>query len=303
MKKAMLVMGCLWSLNALACDFCSVYLGIQPNDNRHSIRLSFRSMTVGGEMPVYFSGPKHLDGFEGRLREYYEGIQLGAQVYVKQRWRLSGQISYQSNHRFLNRTLAERASGPGDLYLQGEYLLSATQSDGERPRLLHRVFGGLGVFIPTGLTTVTSGKELVDLDLQPGSGAFAVTLTAEATVSINKWGLVLRGYALGYESRIGGKHGNALNLQASVFRQIVLNEEWMLLALTGTNSEWRQRDRHADEALENTGGNQTLASAGAGIRYKTLELSGSYEWPALNGLNENQAPVLRNWRVETRFYF
>lgn len=159
-------------------------------------------MTVGAQMPVWNSGPKHLENFDGRLREYYEGIQLGAQVYLRQRWRVSGQFSYQSNYRFLNRKLDEQASGPGDLFLQGEYLLSATKGDDKSPFMLHRVFAALGVFIPTGVTDIRQGKHLVDADLQPGSGAYALIASADATLSVGQWGLAVRAFALQHENRV-----------------------------------------------------------------------------------------------------
>lgn len=73
--------------------------------------------------------------------------------------------------------------------------------------------------------------------------------------------------------------------------------------MMGTNGEWKERDKESGEEQTHTGGAQILVSAGGGLRYKTLELNGAFEWPMVNRLNENQPPVRRNWRVETRIYF
>lgn len=158
----------------LACDLCTVYLGIQPNDFKHSFQLRHRhrlfksdyinqgafSTRVNNQRVKTKGIDKHAGeatdeigaGEKYTYAEAYNSYDLAANIYLSQRWQLNGSISFSDNYIKQNDSIVDNVGGIGDLKLLVRYTLVNTkqQEDSSSNDFTHRLNLGAGISLPTG---------------------------------------------------------------------------------------------------------------------------------------------------------
>lgn len=187
-KKWIVVLIIILSYNStFACDLCTVYLGIQPNDFtnsfavRHRYRL-FKSEYVSypeytqriskqrigkGEINDKHTGEPTDEVSWGQPYTYsetYNSYDLVANFYLAPRLQLNGSINFSDNFLKQNDSIIANVGGVGDLNLIAKYQLfntSAAEDTMTKNKFIHRVTIGAGVSLPTGSYNKYTVKDFV----------------------------------------------------------------------------------------------------------------------------------------------
>ena len=158
-----------------ACDLCSVYIGIQPQDFKSSFGLRYRyrlfeervSITASQTTNINHSARiktnnyntiNHLDEETISDNDYlyveqYNSIDLVANVFFGKKLNVLITNSFSDNYIYHNDSIVDNVSGFGDLNLITNYRIVNTKISSDslaKDKFLHRLTIGLGVELPTG---------------------------------------------------------------------------------------------------------------------------------------------------------
>ncbi len=198
--------------SAVACDLCTVYLGIQPNDFKSSFTLRHRYRLFQSDYinQANFTTRVNNQRIKGKINdkhggeatdaigngerftyaESYNSYDVVLNFYLSNKWQLNSSINFSDNYIKQNDSIIDNVAGIGDLKVLAKYTLynSAFTEDTTNNRLIHRVNIGGGVSLPTGkynkysvvgfvtefTTTNIIGSPEMELDphLQAGTGSY-----------------------------------------------------------------------------------------------------------------------------------
>ena len=161
---------------SFACDLCTIYLGIQPNDFknsfsvRHRYRLFERDFTKNSMLSFTPSGQrsikgeinnKHngaapsnlLDGETYRYTEKYNSYDVAVNFFLSTKFQLNGSINFSDNYVIQNDSIIDNIGGIGDFNLILKYQIfnSIKKKDTVKSqKIIHRLNLGAGITLPTG---------------------------------------------------------------------------------------------------------------------------------------------------------
>lgn len=161
--------------SAFACDLCTVYLGIQPNDLKNSFQIRHRyrlfksdyinqsnfstrvsNQRVKGKINNKHAGDATSDigtGEKYTYAEAYNSYDVAVNFFVAKKWQLNGSINFSDNYIKQNDSIVDNVGGIGDLKLLVRYTLynsSKSEDSTTTNRLIHRINLGGGISLPTG---------------------------------------------------------------------------------------------------------------------------------------------------------
>lgn len=164
-----------------ACDLCTVYLGIQPNDFKNSFAvrhryrlferdfLSTNSSTINNKKRLSNKGfsSKHAGietddipvGESHNYKEAYNSYDLVANFYLGTKFQLNSSISFSDNYVYEDDSITNTVGGIGDLNLILKYQIynSIEKEDtSNKKAIVQRISAGFGVSLPTGNYNKTS---------------------------------------------------------------------------------------------------------------------------------------------------
>ena len=227
MQKRWIVVLIILACNSiLACDLCTVYLGIQPNDftNSFAVRHRYRlfksdyvsyplyttrisTQRVGkGEIKDKHAGEPTDDVSWGQPYTYsetYNSYDLVANFYITNRLQLNGSINFSDNFIKQNDSILANVGGMGDLNLLAKYQLfntSAAEDSVIHDKAIHRVTVGTGVSLPTGKFNKYTVKDFVT-EFKPNAiiGSAEMELDPHIQAGTGSFGyLILAEYLLKY---------------------------------------------------------------------------------------------------------
>lgn len=214
--------------SVLACDLCTVYLGIQPNDfnNSFAVRHRYRlfqsdyvsyplyttrvsTQRVGkGEIKNKHAGEPTDDVQWGQPYTYsetYNSYDLVANFYLTNRLQLNTSINFSDNFIKQNDSIMANVGGVGDLNIISKYQLfntSALEDTMTKNKLIHRITIGAGVSLPTGKYNKFTVRDFVT-EFKPNSiiGSAEMELDPHIQPGTGSFGyLFLAEYLLKYNS-------------------------------------------------------------------------------------------------------
>lgn len=176
MKKIIpLMISLLCATEILACDLCSIYIGIEPKDYKNSFGVRYRyrifesdfqlnSPTTNLKMisPTNRKGintDKHLgesvyeqsEDKKFTYTETFTSYDVYANFYLNQRLQLNVSTYFADNYTYKNDSILENISGIGDINITAVYqLYNTTRTSDSTRKLVHRLNFGMGIFLPTG---------------------------------------------------------------------------------------------------------------------------------------------------------
>ena len=285
--KIILTLG-LWAMGGwlMACDVCSMYQSITPQDNQHSVGLRYRSRSMSGtylySLPA--AGPKHIDHLQlqqsADVKEIYNVLELRVRVQLKPRIVVGAIMPYHNHYRSIDGITSADVFGLGDPTLFAQYLLLGSSPDGDESTAVHRLTVGGGMKLPLGRTDLSYDEEVVDLDMQPGTGSLDGQLSAQYRFLKKAW---FGGASLGYR-----RNGQAKDFDYQYGESLSLNLEWHLIISAGSlklapklggYGEWMAPDREQSELSDNTGGSVVYATCGAKLWRNRWFLEVDYQKP------------------------
>jgi hypothetical protein len=162
----------------LACDLCSVYIGIQPNDFKNSFGLRYRyrlfedqftfnsstqTLSNNKSKRIEINNPvsiNHIDeeylGADGKdfyYKEQYNSYDLILNIALGKRVNLLISNSFSDNYVYKNDSIIDNISGVGDMQVIINHKLFYTKVSNDslaKNRFLHRLTIGAGIELPTG---------------------------------------------------------------------------------------------------------------------------------------------------------
>lgn len=133
MRKAIFILiGIVWfPLVSMACDLCSIYLNLEPNDLKNTIGLNYRYRHFYNNVsssPLLPSRDKHaagqtLMGDAKTQEEVYINYDLWVNYFVGQKWQINATATFADNYYYENDSNMHNISGVGDIRVLGKYML------------------------------------------------------------------------------------------------------------------------------------------------------------------------------------
>lgn len=309
----------VFTLCAQACDLCSIYMGINPNDYKNSFGIVNRYRVFQSDyLQPYQAGDPYArlshtgtptDQPSGRkysLSERFVSYDLWGKFFLNQRWQLNFMMSFADNYQYRNDSLIDNVSGVGDLLGLVKYQLFNTKNASDSIKFIHRGIVGGGLKLPAGSFNKTGMTGETDPHLQPGTGSFDYLLLAEYLLRYRQVGLNTNViYKVNTVNRNDFRFANRFNWNAALFYIGKYKKlKWMPSA--GVAFESGERDRLHGHPFPGSGGEAMFGTLGIQLFYRKLSLGTTYFTAPLHEDLYDQSIQLNNkYRVisEITYYF
>ena len=292
----------IWMLfiafKSLACDICNMSVNLTPDDTKNRISLLYRhrfaskTFTSLAYKPVAFdNGSRHsgvilLPTMEDQTHiETYSLIDLRGVYNFTNRLRIIGSIPFVQNERIINGKSQFTIQGIGDPFILGKYNLIRTNYT-EKNKSNHRLTLGGGVKIPLGKFNYTHNGDIVQHDIQAGTGTWDFLLSMDYIWKYNKIGIMLTtNYKLNtLNQEVEYMFGNTSNSTLNIFYGQEI-KDFVLMPYIGIYAEYGGKDIEHKKYEENTGGGLLFGTGGLQCFYKKFQVDALYQHTLMNHLN------------------
>lgn len=283
------------ALRTTACDYCGIFLNVQPHDRTSQFGLFWRVRTLHGSFaPTGGVTLRHGDTSTTSstptvVTEMYQTIELRSDLRLGDRWFLLGSVPLVNNYRSVNGYMKADLYGVGDPLALARYQVANTKCLSDTIRTVHRLLLGAGMKFPLGRTDMTFQSAEVDRDLQPGTGTWDALFSAEYTVRRNDNGLAMNSVVRWNGTRMAFHPGNGVNLSAEFFHRWNLGG-LVLLPSLGAYGEWSAPDREEGAQVEGTGGSTVFAHAGSRFWWREWMFTLAYQRAVADDQGDQMVP-------------
>ena len=289
MKQFILGFGLLvgLSLSAYSCDQCSCassgFMGIVPQFGKHfvGVRYQYQNFSTTHSSSI-------IEGLEiDRSAEHFHTAEIFGS-YVPH-WRVQVLASMPFHYR---KQLSEQEGtftgyGLGDAWLGVNYtVISTPDTIGKKVR--HNVILGAGIKTPTGPTSLKNRNEVLNMNLQPGSGSWDPNFTARYILRIKRWGISSAAdFRLNTTNADGYRFGNRMSGLLGAFYWTVYKDMTFMpqIALMHDQS-WVDTDNGINQPA--TGGYSNWARANLQIGYKRMLFDVGYSLPLFHNVGSGE---------------
>jgi len=279
---------------------CNGYLGLDPGYNKNTIgiRSNFRHSSL--EIPASSTfkllhgehSTENGDG-SGELEASFLCVELFAKIYPTSKIMLIANLPYQFNSLTFGNSEGN-LNAPGDITILGFYQLANTMSvDSNSVR--HRLFGGLGIKLPTGKS---SGTSVIDIpmahELNSGTGStdYLVAISYIGKYKKLGWNLDLN-FKYNTESKNDYLFGHTLNVTPRIFYETRIKTVKVLPHI-GASYELGDYDYYEGVKQVETGGSTFWGSAGVDFYFGRFSVTSDVRLPFHQELNGNM-PEDKYW--------
>lgn len=284
------------SANAWCCDICGLYMGVRPNDYRNSIGINYSLANYSRSFyyPSSVSTLKHggsTGGSPGKsylLDESYQSLQLQFQYYFGDKFYLRGFLPLKDNKQWTDRSLTAHASGIGDPTVMLGYRLFNSKNQGEKKAFIQRLDLMAGVKFPLGKTQAVFNDQVVQEDLQVGSGSYDIKAAVQYVARHGKTGISSSFIGQWNRENLSGYvFGNALSNETRLF-YLWQKETRMLMPYAGLYLEASTADHINAAVVPNTGRSGMFLSGGAEFTLGNFSIEGRYLSPLAEKISEKE---------------
>ncbi|MFX3625937.1 MAG: hypothetical protein ACN6I4_01130 [bacterium] len=188
MKKTLVAFGLLLvAYSAAACDVCGCAvggnsMGILPRFSKHFIGIRATHASFISAHPTLFEGEEQKIS-----KEYFTSTTLWGRYVPHKRIQVFAQIPYNYFVREEDgqRTITE---GLGDINLLANYVVFNT-TDSNKSTLKHSLQVGGGIKLPTGVFNKSENGDLLNINMQSGSGSYDVPINLLHTIRFKSFGI------------------------------------------------------------------------------------------------------------------
>ena len=301
MKKNIGVIMLFVAFNSLACDICNMSVSLTPDDTKHSISFLYRHRFASRTFSQLVLTPalnqsvnRHggvtlVPGIENQtVTESYSVYEIKGVYFLNHRWSLTGSFPMIHNQRTFNGEKLFDINGVGDPIIMGRYNLLRT-SYTEKNKANHRVILGSGVKLPLGKCNFEHEGELVEHDIQAGSGTLDFVFSLDYLLMLNNLGLsVNSNYKINTQNKKADyMFGNTNNSTLNLLYMKKFSETFSVVPYAGAYLEIADKDIEKFHFEENTGGKLLFGSVGTQFFIKNFRLDAFYQHVLKNKLNGN----------------
>ena len=268
------------TLPTLACDICgcgvgSYYIGILPEFSKKIAGIRYRYNTLrthigAGGTTTYLTTEETY-----RTAEIWGGWTIGT------RFRVMGYMPVSFNEK-LNQGITTRRNGAGDAGLQGFYqLLNNRQSTGRR-LLVHSLWLGGGIKLPTGqydAAEKNTGAGSANI-VQLGSGSVDFTFNGMYDIRLQDAGInMAASYKVNTRNREAYRYGNKFSANAQAYYKFRIRNVVTLAPNAGVLYERAARDDDNGFSVDVSGGYALLGSFGAEVTFSKIAVGANFQAP------------------------
>ena len=343
LKRILVVVALMFIYNiSFACDLCTIYLGINPNDYQNSIGIQYRYRAFEKDYnnPTFngFASKQRIKGMpqdkhggaglpttkESYLyAEEFNSYDITLNVYLHPKWQLNISTYFADNYIMQDDSIIGNVGGIGDVNLLIKYQLINSQNNCDtipKNKFIHRLTFGAGISLPTGnynkeyvtgmetefKPNVIVGTPIMELDphMQAGTGSFGYLVLMEYLVKVNSFGINFNtSYKINTTNKNDFKFANRFNSNVALFSLFKISKKINLMPQMGMAYEQSKRDTYQHEPYMDSGGEVLFANAGINIFYDKLRFGLTYYHPVYQGLYDDQP--LNKLRVisQINYYF
>ncbi|HEY8687843.1 MAG TPA: hypothetical protein VIM07_01310 [Chitinophagaceae bacterium] len=283
MKKNLLIICILFSLQSSACDICgcstgNYFIGPFPQFSKHffGIRYTFRS----------FQSRAALDETQFS-KDFYQTTELWAGYNIGRKWQLLAFVPYNINKQSSDDGI-KKSNGLGDISVIANYnLLNAKKNDRHANRISQQLLIGGGIKMPTGKFAVDANDLIPTANNQAGTGSVDFILNVMYTYHINDWGINTN---LNYKINQNAnqyKFGNRLSSGIFLFHSIS-NAKITFNPNVGVLYENLKSNELNKMKVDDTGGNALLASGGMEINFSKMAIGCNAQLPVSQNFSNQQ---------------
>ena len=287
MKKTIFTLVLAASLQQLfACDICgcssgNYFLGPTPQFNKHFIglRYSFRSFnTVLKNDDSQFS------------KDFYQTAELWGGFKIKKKFQVLTFVPFNSNHSITDDG-EKKNNGFGDITVIGSYkLFDKIILNKDTQTVSQQLWIGGGVKLPTAEFSLDTSELVSSANSQAGTGSLDFLINAAYTLVIDNWGFTSDiNYKIN-QSASGFRFGNRFTATIFAFRSFQLKKN-SLSPNIGLLYEKLNPNELDKSKIENTGGNDLLASIGLEARFKKVMLGFNAQLPLVQNISDSQTRI------------
>lgn len=297
----------------LACDFCNLYLSIQPNDFQHSLGVQYRFRNYRAIVQGVAATPSlrtehggtHVitDSEEDVLvEEAFSSYEIWGRYFIKPEWQLYATLPFAENRLLHDGITQNKVSGIGDLTVLTQYQLYNTVCDtveGFRQRWL---LGG-GLKLPTGAYKVADDDDdVIDHQMQPGSGSLDFLLNTNYMARYGRFGVNSNlSFRFNTQNNLDFTFANRFNANVDVFAQVRLGK-MTLMPDAGLYFEQAERDVLAGELVEGTGGRVLFSAVGGSVYVGRFSIGLHHQTPLDEQLHDVQLSNRERWILGLSYF-
>ncbi len=294
--------------SSVACDFCNCYLGLNPGYNKNTVGFRSSLRNTSFDMPGQNLRVAHLGENQpvvdqgGLLEETYVSYELFARLYPTSKLQMIVNMPYNINTIDYNQQ-SETRSAFSDLTLIGMYQLANTTTL-DSLKVRHRLFGGVGIKLPTGKYKTPEDVTIPMADhLYSGTGSTDVLFVVSYIGKFKSlgWNVDLN-LKLNTKNSLDYQYGSTLNLVPRLFYEIKTHS-FIFYPHLGLAFETGGADEDDGVPQTDTGGQMIFGSGGLDIYFKMISLSSDVRLPVYENMAEGM-PVDKSWFIASlNFHF
>jgi len=304
MRKSLftLVFATCMAMPAMACEVCGCSsggsaLGILPQFGKNfaGLRYSYRQFHT-------IHPPSIIPGLTGQHSdEYFHTLEAWARFYPAKRLQIFGFVPV---HFYSQRTpeRSDHIHTIGDITLMANYIfIKAPDSTDRKAR--HNFQSGLSVKMPTGRYDIKADGELLNPNLQPGTGSWDVIFNTAYTVRWKSWGI--HSEAL-YRLNTANSHGYKFGDRVTAATKAFYVKEWKKLSLipaAGAMYEYAFTNADQGSRVSYTGGNVLSVQAGADLYWNRFSVGINVQAPVWQDLSDGYVYAYPKINTQVMFLF
>ncbi len=290
MKRIIIAILCMFSACPIsACDICgcgvgNFYMGLLPNFKNHFIGLRYQYVRYHTQLTgdaTQFSNDRY------RTIEIWSGWNIG------KKWQVITFVPYQINKQVTDDGIKNN-QGIGDVTVIANYALVHTRNARKDGNMVDQQLSiGGGITLPTGRFNVETIDPSVpgEVNSQNGTGSTNFIVDALYTINVNNIGFnASANYKVNTPNKMDFKYGNRFTANAVAWYRL-RSTGFGISPNIGVSYEHSAFNQLTKSAIDQTGGNALLGTAGVEINHNKIAVGLNAQLPFTQNFSEGQTQI------------
>lgn len=276
-------------LEFLMCDTCSCGSSGGSIGYGTGLNSSFIGVRYIGQ---YYQSKDGIFNNSPWIDEYFNTVQLWANIPLTSRAKLKILVPYQFHNREFTDGSNQEISGMGDMSILGFYNLIEENIETEIGTTQHYFHVGGGLKLPTGTFDRANNLGSVNPSFQLGNGSWDFVLASNYGFVKNDWGVSsMLNYTIKTENPKAYQFGNQLNYGLNVFKNYRFPGSFRLTPMLGVAGEHYASNKEFGVDVLDTKGEVFLGKFSLETNYKSVALGMVGMLPIYQNLNQGNVKL------------
>lgn len=273
------------STSSFACEICGCaingyHFGILPQfkKNLFGVRYNYRSF----QSQHLISEQLFIKG--NTSTEFYNSVDIWGRFFVGKKIQLFAFVPF---NQFVQNEegIKTKASGLGDITIAANYTLYNDAANKEKLFKQTLLVGG-GIKLPTGKFATVSGNEVLNPNMNTGTGSIDYLVNTIYNCRYKRVGLNAdANYRINSTNNDEFQYGNRFTTSAKFFYWKDVGKKTTLLPNAGIMYEYAAKDKHYTEKQNFSGGDITYLTTGLEVYTGKINIGCTYNHPLAQNLS------------------